>query len=89
MLMSAGAAAFEQVRRICLSFPDTSEADHFGDVCFRAGKKMFASCGSKDDRRVLVVQLESLHAATLVESDPRFQPYKLQKDCACWPRHWP
>ena len=34
---------FEKIRKICLSFPETTEADSWGHPNFRAGKKTFAT----------------------------------------------
>lgn len=69
------------MREICLTLPETSEGEHFGDVVFRVRKKIFASCGSQPGECLLVVQLDAGKAARLVESDPRFQRYSRQKDC--------
>jgi hypothetical protein len=57
------------------------EADHFGETCFRVGRKIFASCGEKSGVCRLVFQLEPEHASRLVEEDPRFEAYSRQKDC--------
>jgi hypothetical protein len=69
------------MRRICLSLPDTIEAEHFGEAYFRVGKRGFASCGEKDGVCRLVFQLEPAHARRLVASDSRFAPYARQKNC--------
>src|SRR5262245_40920800 len=69
------------MRETCLSLPDTVEADHFGAVCFRVGKRIFASCGEKDGVCRLVLQLEPEHTRRLVASDPRFEPYARQNHC--------
>jgi hypothetical protein len=79
--MASASTALERVREICLSLPETSEGTHVGALCFRAGRRMFATCGEKDGVCVMVVQLESDHASLLVENDPRFQRYPRQKDC--------
>jgi hypothetical protein len=69
------------MREICLSLPDTVEADHFGEACFRVGKRIFASCGEKAGVCRLVFQLEPAHAQRLIASDSRFQPYARQAHC--------
>src|SRR5262245_59184555 len=62
------------MRETSPSLPDTVEADHFGAVCFRVGKRIFASCGEKDGVCRLVFQREPEHTRRLVASDPRFEP---------------
>jgi hypothetical protein len=68
------------MREICLPLPDVSESEHFGEACFRVGRRIFATCGVKDGVCRVVVQLESHHARRLLAEDPRFQPYSRQKD---------
>lgn len=79
--MATAQTALRQMRDICLSLPDTVEADHFGEVCFRVSKRGFATCGEKDGVCRIVVQLEPQHASRLIETDPRFEPYVRQKHC--------
>jgi predicted DNA-binding protein (MmcQ/YjbR family) len=69
------------MREICLSLPDAVEVEHFGEGCFRVGKRIFASCGEKHGVCRLVVQLEPAHARRLIASDRRFQPYARQANC--------
>lgn len=78
--MATARSALRMMREVCLSLPDTVEAEHFGEACFRVGKGMFATCGEKDGVCRLVFQLEPVHARRLVASDPRFEPYARQKD---------
>jgi predicted DNA-binding protein (MmcQ/YjbR family) len=73
--------ALQRMREVCLSVPATVEAEHFGEVCFRVGKRIFASCGEKDGVCRLVFQLEPGHTSRLVDSDARFEPYTRQKNC--------
>src|SRR5262249_35564681 len=63
-------AALRNMREICLSLPGTAETVHFGESCFRVGKKIFASCGEKTGVYRLVFQLEPQRASWLVDSDP-------------------
>ena len=79
--MATAQTALRQMRHICLSLPDSVEAKHFGEVCFRVGKRIFASCGGKAGACRLVFQLEPEHASRLIETDPRFEPYARQKHC--------
>jgi predicted DNA-binding protein (MmcQ/YjbR family) len=72
-----------KVRAICLGLPTTSEGLHFGDISFKAGKKMFATCSA--DGSELIVQLEPDHLDALVESDPRITRYPRAKNCAVVP----
>jgi predicted DNA-binding protein (MmcQ/YjbR family) len=79
--MPTAKTALRRMREICLAFPETVEAEHFGEVCFRVGERIFASCGEKAGACRLVFQLEAEHASRLVASDPRFEPYMRQKHC--------
>src|SRR5512132_3955659 len=79
--MATAATALHKMREVCLSLPETVEAEHFGEVCFRVGKRIFASCGEKAGVCRLVFQLEPEHAGRLVASDPRFQRYARQEHC--------
>jgi predicted DNA-binding protein (MmcQ/YjbR family) len=36
----------KQIRGLCLALPETCEVEAWGHPTFRAGKKMFAACGS-------------------------------------------
>ncbi len=79
--MATTHAALRMMRAVCLALPDTAETEHFGEVCFRVGKRIFASCGEKAGVCRLVFQLEPEHASQLVAYDPRFQPYARQAHC--------
>ena len=79
--MASAHTALRMMREVCLSLPDTAEATHFGEVCFRVGKRMFATCGEKKGICRIVVQLEPEHARRVVASHPRFEPYARQKNC--------
>ena len=79
--MATAQAALRWMRKICLSLPDTVEADHFGESLFRVRKKGFASCGEKDGVCRLVFQLTADHARRLLATDDRFEPYARAKDC--------
>jgi hypothetical protein len=46
--MATAKSALKAMRGICLSLPETTEADHFGESMFRVRGRGFASCGEKD-----------------------------------------
>ena len=79
--MANAQTALQRMREICLPLPETAEAGHFGEACFRVGKRIFASCGEKAGVCRLVFQLEPDHARRLVASDGRVEPYPRQADC--------
>jgi len=79
--MATAQTALRMMRALCLSLPEAVEAEHFGEACFRVGKRIFASCGEKDGVCRLVFQLEPEHASQLVTTDARFQPYTRQQHC--------
>jgi predicted DNA-binding protein (MmcQ/YjbR family) len=64
------------LRRICLSLPDTKETITWGEPHFRVGEKIFCGCGDEDGRPVVGFKLEREHADTLIQ-DERFRraPY--------------
>ncbi len=66
-----------QVRRICLSLPDTQETPTWGTPHFRVANKIFAGCNEEDGRAVLGFKLEMPHAHALLQIDARFRraPY--------------
>jgi predicted DNA-binding protein (MmcQ/YjbR family) len=69
------------MREVCLKLPETAEEEHFGEVCFLVGTRIFASCGEKAGVCRIIFQHEPEHARRLVDSDTRFQPYARQKNC--------
>jgi predicted DNA-binding protein (MmcQ/YjbR family) len=73
--MATAQAALRQMRAICLSLPETGEAEHFGQHCFHVGGRLFALCGEKAGACRLVFQLEPEHASRLLASDARFAAY--------------
>ena len=79
--MATPQAALKKMREICLSLPDSREGEHFGQSAFRAGGRMFASCGFKDGTCRIVVQLEAARVKRLLSSDPRFRRYPLAPNC--------
>jgi predicted DNA-binding protein (MmcQ/YjbR family) len=77
--MATAEEALEQMREICLSFPDTREGAHFGETAFYVKDKLFATCGEKHGVCEIIFGLEPDHAAALVANDPRFKPYARDK----------
>ena len=71
--------ALAEMRRLCLSWPDTREGEHFGSTGFYVGKKLFATCGAKHGVVEIIFGLEPDHAEALVAHDPRFKPYPKDK----------
>jgi|SRR5262245_56908355 len=62
--MATAQTALRMMREVYLSLPETVEAEHFGEVCFRVGKRIFASCGEKAGVCRLVFQLEPERACS-------------------------
>jgi hypothetical protein len=58
----------DQLRKLALSLPDTSEAPHFDRIAFRTPKRIFATLAP--DARTANVLLEPDQQAALVESHP-------------------
>src|SRR5262245_60579791 len=79
--MATPQTAVRRMREMCLTLPDSTEAEHFGEACFRVGRRIFASCGGKDGACRLVFELEPAHARRLLASDPRVEPYARQESC--------
>ncbi len=77
--MATAKEALEKMREICLSLPDTTEGDHFGEAAFYVKGKLFATCGEKHGVCEIIFGLEPDHAAALVANDPRFKPYPRDK----------
>lgn len=47
--------ALETMRKIALSFPETSEQPHFDKISFRVGKKIFATYDGKKNQACLLL----------------------------------
>ena len=65
--------AYEKVRAICLSLPDTKETMTWGKPHFRVKEKIFAGFGEENGKPILGVKLVPAHAR-LVIKDRRFTP---------------
>ena len=64
------------LRKICLSFPDTTEGVHAGALAFKVKTKMFATYREADDELVFAVPPK--RAAAVLE-DERFTAYPRAK----------
>ena len=53
--MAIAQTALRMMRDVSLSLPETVEAKHFREMCFRVRKRVFASCGEKDGVCRLVI----------------------------------
>ena len=73
--------ALRVMRSVCRALPGTAEKAHYGETCFAAYGKVFASCGEKFGVERIIVELKAEHARRLVASNPRFAPYLRQKNC--------
>lgn len=73
--LATAQTALKKMRELCLSLPDTTEGDHFGETAFFVKKKLFASLGDKHGVLEITFGLEPEHAEALVKNDPRFRPY--------------
>jgi predicted DNA-binding protein (MmcQ/YjbR family) len=66
-----GGSVLANVRKICLSLPDTQETWTWGKPHFRVANKIFCGCGDEGDEPVIGFKLEKEHADTAIQ-DPRF-----------------
>jgi predicted DNA-binding protein (MmcQ/YjbR family) len=69
--VAKGGSILKQMRRICLSLPETRETLTWGQPHFRVGDKIFAGCGDENGRTVVSFKLEMDHADAIVQ-DERF-----------------
>lgn len=68
---AAAAKALREMRKICLSLPDTKETLTWGQPHFRVGEKIFSGCGEEKGKVVIGFKLEMDHADARIQ-DPRF-----------------
>ena len=71
--------ALKWMREVCLALPDTSEGEHYGELVFKAGKALFASCGDKRGPRMIAFRIDAQRTADLLARDQRFQRYPYEK----------
>ena len=79
MRKKSDARALAWMREVCLALPGSSEGVHYGEVVFKAGGKLFASCGDKRGPRTIVVGLAPGHCAEVLARNPRFRRYPYGK----------
>ena len=87
-------AALERFRKLCLSLPETSEADSWGHPNFRAGKRTFASFEWIKERPSVAFRLGAADVDILLLQDARFfaTPYGRGHWISLWadgPLDWP
>ena len=63
----------ETAREICLSLPNTFEADHFGKPSYRVGKKIFATLWL-DEKRMIVKLPPNIQANYCEKSSQAYSP---------------
>jgi hypothetical protein len=73
---SADDPYLDDIRRICLAFPESSEVEAWGRPTFRAGQKMFAVFGQHDDggRFALIFKPDPEERHALVADKRFFSP---------------
>ena len=74
--MAKADTVLKNVRKICLSLPDTKETMTWGKPHFRVGDKIFAGCGEEKGKVTIGFKLEMEHAEEILR-DKRFEraPY--------------
>jgi predicted DNA-binding protein (MmcQ/YjbR family) len=60
-------ATLDQMRKICLSLPDTKETLTWGKPHFRVGEKIFAGYGDEGGVATIGFKLEMAHAAAIIQ----------------------
>src|SRR6266849_4217435 len=63
----------QQLRNLCLAFPEAKEVEAWGHPTFRAGKKLFAAFGDDGDGPTLGVKVGFTRQDELLRDD-RFYP---------------
>ena len=75
--------ALKWMREVCLALPGTSEGVHYGEIVFKVGPKLFASCGDKRGTCTIVFQIDARKTEELLAADARFARYPYEKS-ALW-----
>jgi predicted DNA-binding protein (MmcQ/YjbR family) len=70
--------ALEEMRAICLAFPNAKESRHFGSPSFKVGSNMFATFNTKDPTSIVFAP-QPERAARLLATDRRFRQYPRAK----------
>jgi len=66
----------ERLREICLAFPEATEQETWGHPTFRVRDKIFAACGSGEERLSMTCKAPSGAQEVLIATDPKrfFRP---------------
>jgi len=85
--------ALRRLRRLCLSFPETSEVDSWGHPNFRAGKRTFATFEWVQGRPSVAFRLNTTDVDLLLSRKQFFlTPYGRGQWVSVWadaPLNWP
>ena len=73
------AQALKWMREVCLALPDASEGLHYGEIVFKVGAKMFASCGAKSGAREIVFRIDPKATEALLAANGAFTRYPFEK----------
>jgi hypothetical protein len=79
MTKKTDAAALQWMREVCLAYPDASEGIHYGEITFKSGNKMFASCGDKRGPTMIVLGLSPGHSKQVLATNPNWKRYPYEK----------
>jgi predicted DNA-binding protein (MmcQ/YjbR family) len=60
----------DRLREICLAFPEAAEQETWGHPTFRVRDKIFAACGSEDERLSMTCKAPAGAQEVLVAADP-------------------
>jgi predicted DNA-binding protein (MmcQ/YjbR family) len=84
--MSTDEKALHQLRKYCLSLPETSETDSWGHPNFRAGKRTFAAYESVGGRPSIAIRVDSNDADLLLLHRKEFfaSPYGKGRWISTW-----
>jgi len=77
LLQAANQKIYQQLQKICLALPETSESAQFGDPSFRAGKKGFCTLCARTNRIYIQIWAGPEQQENLPAYDQRFSipPY--------------
>ena len=73
------AQALTWMRGVCLALPDTSEGIHYGEIVFKVGNNMFASCGAKQGPRSIAFRVDPARTEQLLARAAGFSRYPYEK----------
>jgi predicted DNA-binding protein (MmcQ/YjbR family) len=84
--VSSTERALSQLRKLCLSLPETSETNSWGHPNFRAGKRIFAAFEAVGGRPSVAIRVDSADADLLLLHRKEFfsTPYGRGKWVSTW-----